>query len=61
MSRIDDIVVKQKSLVDEQEMAEQEECNTILRNIEERIKRFGFETTDFKGVHGCFLSGIWGA
>ena len=58
MSRIDNIVVKQKALVDELEMAEQEERNTVLRDIEERIKRFGFETTDFKGVHGCFLSGI---
>lgn len=50
MSRIDEIIAKQKALADELEMAKQEERDTVLKDIKEKIKLFNFKTTDFKGV-----------
>jgi hypothetical protein len=50
MSRIDEILAKQKALADELEMAKQEERDAVLKDIKEKIKLFGFKTTDFKGV-----------
>ena len=50
MSRIDDILAKQKALADELEMAKQEERDAVLKDIKEKIKLFNFKTTDFKGV-----------
>jgi len=50
MSRIDDILAKQKALADELEMAKQEERDAVLKDIKEKIKLFSFKTTDFKGV-----------
>lgn len=50
MSRIDEILAKQKVLADELEMAKQEERDAVLKDIKEKIKLFNFKTTDFKGV-----------
>ncbi len=50
MSRIDEIIAKQKALADELEMAKQGERDTVLKDIKEKIKLFNFKTTDFKGV-----------
>ena len=50
MSRIDEIIAKQKALADELEMAKQEEREAVLKDIKEKIKLFNFKTTDFKGV-----------
>lgn len=50
MSRIDEILAKQKELADELEMAKQEERDAVLKDIKEKIKLFNFKTTDFKGV-----------
>ena len=50
MSRIDEILAKQKALADELEMAKQEERDVVLKDIKEKIKLFNFKTTDFKGV-----------
>jgi hypothetical protein len=50
MSRIDEILAKQKALADELEMAKQEERDAVLKDIKEKIKLFNFKTTDFKGV-----------
>jgi hypothetical protein len=50
MSRIDEILAKQKALADELEMAKQEERDAVLKDIKEKIKLFNFKTTDFKGL-----------
>ena len=50
MSRIDEILAKQKALSDELEMAKQEERDAVLKDIKEKIRLFNFKTTDFKGV-----------
>lgn len=50
MSRIDEILAKQKALADELEMAKKEERDAVLKDIKEKIKLFNFKTTDFKGV-----------
>ena len=50
MSRIDEILAKQKALADELEMAKQEERDAVLKDIKEKIKLFNFKTSDFKGV-----------
>ena len=50
MSRIDEILAKQKALADQLEMAKQEERDAVLKDIKEKIKLFNFKTTDFKGV-----------
>jgi len=50
MSRIDEILAKQKALAEELEMAKQEERDAVLKDIKEKIKLFNFKTTDFKGV-----------
>lgn len=50
MSRIDEILAKQKELADELELAKQEERDAVLKDIKEKIKLFNFKTTDFKGV-----------
>jgi hypothetical protein len=50
MSRIDDILAKQKALDEELKLAKQEERDKELAVIKEKIKFFGFKTSDFKGV-----------
>ena len=50
MSRIDDILAKQKALADELELAKQEERDNVLKDIKEKIKMFDFKASDFKGL-----------
>ena len=50
MSRIDEILAKQKALAEELEIAKQEERDAVLKDIKEKIKLFNFKTSDFKGV-----------
>lgn len=50
MSRIDEILAKQKELAEELELAKQQERDAVLKDIKEKIKLFNFKTTDFKGV-----------
>ena len=50
MSRIDEILAKQKALADELEMAKQEERDAVLKDIKEKIKMFDFKASDFKGM-----------
>jgi len=50
MSRIDEILAKQKALADELEMAKQEERDAVLKDMKEKIKMFDFKATDFKGM-----------
>jgi hypothetical protein len=50
MSRIDEILAKQKALADELEMAKLEERDAVLRDIKEKIKMFDFKASDFKGL-----------
>ena len=50
MSRIDEILAKQKALADELEMAKQQERDTVLKDIKDKIKMFDFKASDFKGI-----------
>jgi hypothetical protein len=50
MSRIDDILAKQKALAGELELAKQEERDNVLKDIKEKIKMFDFKASDFKGL-----------
>ena len=38
MSRVDDILAKQKALAEELEIAKQEERDVVLKDIKEKIK-----------------------
>ena len=50
MSRIDDILAKQKALAEELDLAKQEERDAVLKDIKEKIKMFDFKASDFKGL-----------
>ena len=50
MSRIDDILAKQKALAEELDLAKQEEREVVLKDIKEKIKMFDFKASDFKGL-----------
>ena len=50
MSRVDDILAKQKALAEELEVAKQEERDAVLKDIKEKIKMFDFKASDFKGM-----------
>jgi hypothetical protein len=50
MSRIDEILAKQRELAEELELAKQQERDSVLKDIKEKIKMFGFQATDFKGI-----------
>ncbi len=47
---IDQILFEQKKLEEEFEVARMEQRDAVLKDIKEKIKLFGFKTTDFKGV-----------
>lgn len=47
---IDEILAEQRKLDDELETARLEQRDAVLKDIKEKIKLFGFKTTDFKGV-----------
>lgn len=50
MSRIDDILAKQKELAAQLEVAMKEERANVLKDIKAKIKMFDFKATDFKGL-----------
>lgn len=50
MSRIDEILAKQKELAEELELAKQQERDAVLKDIKEKIKMFDFKASDFKGI-----------
>ena len=50
MSRIDEILAKQKELAEELELAKQQERDAVLKDIKEKIKMFDFKASDFKGM-----------
>lgn len=50
MSKIDEILAKQKALAEELESAKLEERETVLKDIKAKIKMFDFKATDFKGL-----------
>lgn len=50
MSRVDQILAKQKELEEELKEAMSEERTQVLQDIKEKIKRFDFKATDFKGL-----------
>jgi hypothetical protein len=50
MSRIDDILAKQKAIEEELKQAKEEEREAVLKDIKQKIKLFNFKTSDFKGV-----------
>ncbi len=50
MSRIDEILAKQKELAEELELAKQQERDSVLKDIKEKIKMFDFKASDFKGM-----------
>ena len=50
MSRIDDILAKQKALEEDLKLAKEEERDVVLKDIKEKIKMFDFKASDFKGL-----------
>ena len=50
MSRIDDILAKQKELEEDLKLAKEEERDEVLKDIKAKIKMFDFKATDFKGL-----------
>jgi len=50
MSRVDALLAQQKVLADELKIAMLEERGTVLKDIKDKIKRFEFNATDFKGM-----------
>ena len=49
MSRIDEILAKQRDLEKQLEEAKKQERESVLKDIKMKIKLFGFKTSDFKG------------
>lgn len=49
MSRIDEILAKQKAIEEELKQAKEEEREAVLKDIKQKIKLFNFKTSDFKG------------
>jgi hypothetical protein len=50
MSRVDEIIAKQKELAEELELAKQQERDAVLKDIKEKIRMFDFKAGDFKGM-----------
>ena len=50
MSRVDEILAKQKALAEELDLAKQEERDVVLKDIKAKIKMFDFKASDFKGL-----------
>ena len=50
MSRVDEIIAKQKQLEEELKSAMLVERDAVLKDIKDKIKRFEFKATDFKGL-----------
>ena len=50
MSKVDEILAKQKELEEQLKLAMEEERDAVLKDIKEKINRFDFKATDFKGL-----------
>jgi hypothetical protein len=50
MSLIDQLLAQQKDIEKQLEVAKKQERDAVLKDIKEKIKFFGFKTSDFKGV-----------
>lgn len=50
MSKVDEIIAKQKELAEQLKLAMEEERDEVLKDIKDKIKRFEFTATDFKGL-----------
>ena len=50
MSTIDELLAQKKEIEKQLETAKKQERDTVLKDIKEKIKFFGFKTSDFKGV-----------
>jgi hypothetical protein len=50
MSKVDEILAKQKELEEQLKLAMEEERDAVLKDIKDKIKRFDFKATDFKGL-----------
>lgn len=50
MSRVEEILAKQKELEEQLKLAMEEERDAVLADIRAKIKRFDFKATDFKGL-----------
>lgn len=50
MSKVDEILAKQKELEEQLKEAMEEERDAVLKDIKDKIKRFDFKATDFKGL-----------
>ena len=50
MSKVDEILAKQKELDEQLKLAIQEERDAVLKDIKDKIKRFDFKASDFKGL-----------
>ena len=50
MSKVDEILAKQKELDEQLKLAIQEERDAVLADIKDKIKRFDVKATDFKGM-----------
>jgi len=48
MSRIDDILAKQKELEEDLKLAKEEERDVVLKDIKAKIKMFDFKASDFR-------------
>ena len=48
MSRIDDILVKQKELEEDLKLAKEEERDVVLKDIKKKITMFDFKASDFQ-------------
>lgn len=50
MARVDEIRAEQKRLEEELAKVLKEERDVVLADIKEKIKLFGFKSSDFRGV-----------
>ena len=50
MSRVAEILAKQKQLEDELKLAMEEERDAVVADVREKIKRFNITATELKGL-----------
>ena len=50
MSKVQELLAKQKQLEEDLKLAMEEERATVLAKMKADIKLYGFKTSDFKGV-----------
>ena len=50
MSRVEELLAKQKQLVEDLKLAMAEERDTVLTDVRDKIKRFNITATELKGL-----------